>query len=456
MDRLLLVLCAITGLSMIFVSYPDGALSVLLILSISIPAVLLIRHYAEGHTFLINVFLLALLLRIALGMTIYIFDLQGVFGPDAYHYDSVGKRLMEIWLGLPVPNDITTVRAITPGGFNRGMYYLVASIYLIFGSSFLVAQSFCGVVGALVAPMVYFCAQKVFNNQRVSKISAISIAVFPSFVIWSSQLLKDGLIIFLLVCAMIMILQLQIKFSYLSVALLILSLFGILSLRFYIFYMVAISVAGSFIIGLNYSLKSVIRNVIIIVVTGLALTYLGVIRNATVDFEMYGSFERVQSSRQDLAASADSGFGEDLDVSTPAGAMAAIPVGLAYLFFAPFPWEVNKLNQALVLPETFLWWALIPIMLSGLWYTLRHKLRGAIPILTFSLMLTISYSIFQGNVGMLYRQRTQIQVFLFIFIAVGWALIKERRENQQMLRQIQNEQFKRKLQANKQSSGSSI
>lgn len=441
---------------MIFVSYPDGALSVLLILSISIPAVLLIRHYAEGHTFLINVFLLALLLRIALGMTIYIFDLQGVFGPDAYHYDSVGKRLMEIWLGLPVPNDITTVRAITPGGFNRGMYYLVASIYLIFGSSFLVAQSFCGVVGALVAPMVYFCAQKVFNNQRVSKISAISIAVFPSFVIWSSQLLKDGLIIFLLVCAMIMILQLQIKFSYLSVALLILSLFGILSLRFYIFYMVAISVAGSFIIGLNYSLKSVIRNVIIIVVTGLALTYLGVIRNATVDFEMYGSFERVQSSRQDLAASADSGFGEDLDVSTPAGAMAAIPVGLAYLFFAPFPWEVNKLNQALVLPETFLWWALIPIMLSGLWYTLRHKLRGAIPILTFSLMLTISYSIFQGNVGMLYRQRTQIQVFLFIFIAVGWALIKERRENQQMLRQIQNEQFKRKLQANKQSSGSSI
>ena len=435
MNRILIILCAIVGLGMCFLSFPNGALSVLLILSISIPAIFLIKRNSEGNSYLINIFLIALLLRIGLGATIYIFDLRSIFGPDSYGYDNIGRRLMEIWSGMNVPNDIYTYRAMNLSSSGWGMYYVVASIYFIFGPSFLVAQSFCGVIGALTAPMVYFCAENIFNNQRVSKVSALSVAAFPSFIIWSSQLLKDGLIIFLLVCVMIIILQLRKKFSYLNIILLISSLFGILSLRFYIFYMVAISVAGSFIVGLSGSVASIFRNVIIIIVLGLGLTYLGVIRNATSDLDTYGNLQKVQVSRQDLAASADSGFGEDIDVSTPAGAFAAVPIGLAYLFFAPFPWEVNKLNQALVLPETFLWWSLIPVMISGLWYTLKYKLRGAIPILLFSLMLTVSYSIFQGNVGMLYRQRTQIQVFLFMFIAVGWTLIQERRENKMLILQ---------------------
>jgi hypothetical protein len=48
-------------------------------------------------------------------------------------------------------------------------------------------------------------------------------------------------------------------------------------------------------------------------------------------------------------------------------------------------------------------------------------------------MLTLAYSIFQGNVGTAYRQRTQIQVFFFMFIAVGWVLWKEKREDRKLL-----------------------
>ena len=78
---------------------------------------------------------------------------------------------------------------------------------------------------------------------------------------------------------MVMVLQLQKKFNYLNIAILILSLFGILSLRFYIFYMVVVSVAGSFVIGLSASVKTIVRNMVIIIIIGLSLTYLGVIRN---------------------------------------------------------------------------------------------------------------------------------------------------------------------------------
>lgn len=50
------------------------------------------------------------------------------------------------------------------------------------------------------------------------------------------------------------------------------------------------------------------------------------------------------------------------------------------------------------------------------------------PILIFTVMLTLAYSVFQGNVGTAYRQRSQLLVFYFIFVAVGFVLMKEKRE----------------------------
>jgi hypothetical protein len=44
-------------------------------------------------------------------------------------------------------------------------------------------------------------------------------------------------------------------------------------------------------------------------------------------------------------------------------------------------------------------------------------------------MLSIAYSVFQGNVGTAYRQRAQLLVFYFLFVAVGFVLLKEKREN---------------------------
>jgi 4-amino-4-deoxy-L-arabinose transferase-like glycosyltransferase len=315
-----------------------------------------------------------------------------------------------------------------------GMNYLTGFVYFIFGRNIFAAQSFCAVFGAATAPMVYFCSRKIFGNIRVAKSAAIAIAVFPAFVIWSSQLLKDGLVIFLLVLAMTMVLQLQEKFNYLALSLLALSLFGILSLRFYIFYMVVIAVAGSFLVGTSNSPQAVIRRTAALVALGLALMYFGVTRNYNSDVEKFGSLERVQASRLDLATSAKSGFGEDVDVSTTEGAISAIPIGFLYLIFAPFPWEATNLRQAITIPEVFLWWSLFPFLISGVWYTLKHRSRNAFPVLLFSLMLTIAYTVFQGNVGTAYRQRTQIQVFLFMFIAVGWTLYLEKRENNKLMK----------------------
>ena len=82
-----------------------------------------------------------------------------------------------------------------------------------------------------------------------------------------------------------------------------------------------------------------------------------------------------------------------------------------------------------------IWWASFPLLILGVWFTLKYRLRMASPILIFTVMLTLAYSVFQGNVGTAYRQRAQVLVFYFIFVAVGFVLMLEKREERKQRRE---------------------
>src|SRR2546425_12418576 len=154
---------------------------------------------------------------------------------------------------------------------------------------------------------------------------------------------------------------------------------------------------------------------------------MGVLRRAQQQAGYFGDLRVVERSRLDQSR-AQSGFGQEVDVSTTEGAIKAAPLGMVYLLFAPFPWEVQSLRQSITLPEMLVWWACFPLLVLGLWFTLRHRLRQSFVILIFPTMLTLAYSIYQGNVGTAYRQRAQLLVFYFIFVAVGYVLVREKRE----------------------------
>src|SRR4029077_4274846 len=139
------------------------------------------------------------------------------------------------------------------------------------------------------------------------------------------------------------------------------------------------------------------------------------------------------------AQSADSGFGKDLDVSTTSGAITAVPIGLTYLLLAPFPWQFGSFRQMLTLPEMLVWLCAIPLLALGAWFTIKHRIREIAPILIFTSLLTLTYSIVQGNVGTAYRQRAQLLVFYFVFVAVGFVLMKEKREAQARKKQAERE-----------------
>lgn len=419
----------------------DGVTALLLTGLFAVPCIYLIKWADLNKDFVINMFLLALTVRLAFGLFIHVWELREFFGGDALTFDIFGKQIADVWSGKVSDDDWLSVRAMSTSQPGWGIHYFVGGLYYMFGPNILAAQSLIGLVGAAIVPLLYHCSYQIFANRRVSAIAAVLAALFPAFVVWTAQLLKDGVVIFFLVLSMTMVLVLQRKLNYVAIVALVIGLAGVLSFRFYIFYMLVIAVAGSFVIGRRSSVEGFVRGLALLIFVGLALTYIGVLNTATENLERFGSLETLQRSREDLATSADSGFGAEADVSTTQGALTTIPIGFTYLMFAPFPWQAASIRQSITIPETIVWWAMFPLIVTGLIYSIKNKLRASIPVIVFTLLLTLGYSIFQGNVGTAYRHRTQIQVFLFIFVGVGGALILERRENQKILADVSRKRF---------------
>ena len=390
--------------------------------------------YRQNHegSFLLTVFAWGLLVRILVATGIFMFNTQEFFGGDALTYDFFGFALMKGWQGDAY------YRAISSGFMAGqasawGMINLIGVVYSVIGRNTLAIQFVNSVIGAATAILIFNCAHHVYRNVRVAKIAALLVAFYPSLVLWSAQGLKDAPIVFFLALAILASLRLNEKISLKYLVILVVALFSILSLRFYVFYMIAVAIAGGFVLGLQRSNPTnFVRQFIVIILVGVSLTYLGVTRYASAQFDRFATLEAVQKSRLDLSR-AESGFGREVDVSTTEGAISTIPLGLIYLLFAPFPWQLASLRQTITLPEMIIWWFSVPFLVLGIWYSIKHRLRQISPILIFTTMLSIAYSVFQGNVGTAYRQRAQLLVFYFLFVAVGVVLLKEKKEDRDRL-----------------------
>ena len=426
----LLIGAALAVMAFVMLAVPShGAPALGLCIVLALGAAYILRRMAtpEERRFLLYLFVGALLVRVLLGTIIFAFSLQDFFGGDALAYDGMGFALARVWHGEARYK--AQLDSIAENFW--GMPYYVAAVYTLVGHNLLAVQFINSVMGAATAPLLYLCARHIFQNQQVARLTGLLVAFFPSLVLWSAQGLKDGPVVFLLALAMLATLRLGERLSVRYSVALLCALAGLLSLRFYIFYMMIIAIGGAFVIGMQRATaQSLLRQVALTIGIGLALTYWGVLRTASAQLESYGSLEAVQRSRVDMA-SVQSGFAKDVDVSTTAGALSAVPLGLVYLLFAPFPWQVANLRQSITLPEMLLWWSLFPLLILGLWFTLKYRLRQALPILLFTTMLTLAYSVFQGNVGTAYRQRAQLLIFYFMFVAVGYVLLKERSEARQ-------------------------
>jgi hypothetical protein len=442
MNSVLVVLAMIVCAGIIWIVPAEGSMAIIVCGLLAIAVLLIISRAETDKQFMMRLFVGGLLIRMVIGSVIYVFRLQEFFGGDAATYDFFGFALLRGWQGVTYYQGYLNTFIGISGSSGWGMVYMVAVVYGLIGRNMLAIQFINSVLGAATAPIIALCAWHVFQNRKVGRLAAFMTAFFPSLVLWSSQGLKDGPIVFLLALSILAILKLGEKISLKYLAVLICALLALLTLRFYIFYMMIAAVGGAFAIGMRpISATSFVRQFVVITVLGLAMGYMGVSRVASVQFETFGNLESIQRGREDQARTGTSGFAKDADVSNTSGVLSAIPVGLLYLLLAPFPWQVANLRQSITIPEMIIWWASVPFLILGLWFTIKYRLRQVSPILIFTSMLTVVYSLFQGNVGTAYRQRSQLLIFYFIFTAVGFVLYKEKREEDARRDRAQREEL---------------
>ena len=441
MNTILIALALVISGVVIYLTPGYGAGALAFCVAVSTPTLFILARAGEERQFLLRLFVLAVLVRIVIASVIFLGNMQEFFGGDANTYHIFGESLNMSWHG----DDYHASRyaAFIQSGVGAwGMLYVVAIVYEVLGSNMFAVQLINASIGASTAVVVYYVAQTLFNNTRVSKMAALLVAFFPSLILWSSQALKDGLIIMALVLCILATLRLMEKITVPYLLVLGCCLAALLSLRFYIFYMMAAAVGGSFVIGMKSAdARSFLQRFVAIAAIGMAFTWFGVIRFATAQFERYGNLQMINVSRIDQARNAESGFAKDVDVGTTEGALTVIPIGLLYLLFAPFPWQLASLRQGIALPEMLIWWAAFPLLVLGWWYAVKHRLKQVAPIVLFTTMLTVAYAVFQGNVGTAYRQRSQLLVFYFIFVAVGAVLVREKQEEKRRQAQLAKQEL---------------
>ena len=338
-----------------------------------------------------------------------------MFWGDSGTYDGLGAEVANGW----AHGGGSSLWAETlEGKANRGFIYFVAVIYYVFGRNPLLVQFLNGIIGALT-PIIIFEIGLLLYNERVAARAMLFTAFFPQMIFWSAAMYKDAAVMFFIALSMWSVLRLKLRFRLLDLLIYLGASAALIWLRFYIFYVLAVATIAGFWVTQRRSLLFGLITQIFAVAGMLTLLLMTPVGQEMISQSRYLDLQQLQSSRSDLAARAESGFAVDADVSTVPGLLHLLPLGVAYLLFAPFPWMVGNLRQVLALPDILVWYALMPALIRGLLSALRHHLKQAIPILVFTTALTLAYGAFLGNAGTAYRQRTQIMMFYFLFIADG-------------------------------------
>jgi hypothetical protein len=391
--------------------------------------VLLSRVWAlsplADRTFLSRVYVATLVLRAGLAVFLNLSAansmLAATFWGDSGTYDAGGHALARQWKGETVGTGLT--QALSGYGF----VYIVGAFYYLFGRNQLLVQLVNCTIGALTVLVVYAIAARLFGR-LVARWAALFMGFFPQMVFWSGGMYKDPTVLLCIALCMYAVLRLREDFSPGFVLLFVAASLTLLTLRFYIFYFVVAAAVGTFVFGGTGGLpRRILSWVVLVTALGVGFTF-GVRRETLEAQAAFMTLDQVQVTRADQAMWGKSAYGVGYDVSTPMGALQALPVGLVYLLFAPFPWAIASVRQLLTLPETLVWYALMPAFVRGLMHSVRHRLRDILPILVFTLTLTLAYALMQGNVGTAYRQRTQVTMFFFVFMGVGIVQQRERRK----------------------------
>ncbi len=381
----------------------------------------------EAGVYLMDVMLISVGVRFLLIALIHESVGAMVFAPDQVSYQQLGDALLRSWQALgPTPAKLT-------GTLQIGYPVINAVLSLVFGPARAAPAVLNVFMGTwLAVPIYYMTLLIVRQNRAVARWATVLALFFPSLLLWSVLNVREApTILAVALCAFFSV-RVQRRADLWDAVAALVALAVIAFFREYLTVLVGVSAGAGIVMGKSRSpVRSLVLGTAIMVTLVFAAQQAGLGGTLTQE----PSLQLVQYLRHDLALGAGSAYGQGADVSTVGGALGFLPVGLTYFLLAPFPWAITSGLQAVTLPETLLWYLLIPFGLRGLYLALRYDARAYTVPLSILLVVTFAYAMVEGNVGTAYRHRAQILPLAFVFCALGlrdvYAVWAQRREARQ-------------------------
>jgi len=352
-----------------------------------------------------------------------------MFAPDQQSFELLGQGLLDHMRGVsPMPVQLR-------GTLQLGFPFMNAVAFLLFGPALAAVPIVNIFLGTWVGIPVYHTARLVVpRSPDVARWAAVLTLFFPSLLLWSVLNVREAPAILLAVLAVYYMVGFQHRSGFWDVAGAIVALALLSVFREYLTVLIGGSAVAGILMGRS---RSPVRSFVVGVGLFVILVFLA--RNGLAGpLTEEPSLARLEFLRQDLTRGAGSAYGESANVSTVVGALRFLPVGIVHYLFAPFPWAVRSTLQAFTLPETVLWYLLIPFGIRGVWLVVRHDPRAFTVLGSTLVVVSFAYALVEGNVGTAYRHRAVILPIAFVFCALGlrdyWAVRMARRKKMAQMR----------------------
>ncbi len=276
--------------------------------------------------------------------------------------------------------------------------------------------AFVALSACLTCLNLYYLALDLGVDARKAFTVFVVMLFSPAFLLYTSDLYKDGLVLFFVVGAFASAIRLTRSFKLSHLLLGIASCLALYGCRFYLIFVtmapLAIGVAG---LGSKNPTRQLLMS--LVMVTGLILlvSYTGILRKAndTADFAWNAGTIGAESITQDgERSSSNVDFGN-------AGA-GAFPLKLLYTLFAPFPWMGGSIALQIGKIEALIWY----YMLYRAWLAskrLWNENRGLLLMfLSFLIPTTVMYALVMVNVGLTLRERMGIVYVGYLLAMLSW------------------------------------
>jgi 4-amino-4-deoxy-L-arabinose transferase-like glycosyltransferase len=381
----------------------------------------LVRKFTEpeDRRLVMQIMVAGLLLRVGLTLVIHYTLPVWFFAPDQQTYQEVGLQTLRYHQGLEgIPWQLHNT-------IELGYFYWNAFLFLVFGYAPLAPKLVNAFVGTASALFCYRLAGEL-AGRGPAIIAVLLTMFFPSLMLWSTQNLRDPIVLLVTLALFLSVVRLRTRPSGRAFFAVVLSLALLVLFRDYIAAMALFGLVGS-------SFISKARGLPVNLVVGAVLFGLAVLA-----YRQFGlgsgllesaSFESISQQRS-LLATGGTAFRPDVDISTPLRGLQFFPLGLAFFLLSPFPWQVGSALTLMTLPEQIVWYALLPMVLTGAAHLIRERYQAVGPILIFLALTSSVYALVEGNAGTAYRHRAQVLVFFLILASVGVALRQVRRRDE--------------------------